>query len=166
MDTRFRKLGREELGLVRSVADAVWPVTFREILSPEQIAYMMKMMYAPEVMDCEFESGVEFYGVFDGEFPVGYLTWSGCMERPGTAKLHKCYLLPAYQNRGIGSLMLGKAKELARERGFSRLRLNVNRRNGKAIRAYLRNGFAAIGSEDNDIGGGFFMNDYVMEAEL
>ena len=39
-------LSHAELQAVRDIADSVWPPTFREILSPEQIVYMMKMMYA------------------------------------------------------------------------------------------------------------------------
>ena len=66
MNISIRLLGKDELKLVRQVADAVWPVTFKEILSPEQIAYMMEMMYATEVMDKEFDEGIKFYGVFDG----------------------------------------------------------------------------------------------------
>ena len=50
MDIRIRILDKTELALVRDVASVVWPVTFREILPPEQLAYMMEMMYAPDVM--------------------------------------------------------------------------------------------------------------------
>ena len=166
MDIRFQKLDKDELSMVRAVADVVWPLTFREILSQEQIAYMMDMMYAPEVMDREYNSGIQFYGVFDGDRPAGYLIWGGYEGHPGTAKLHKCYLLPEYQGQGIGSLMLRTAKGYAKAAGFSRLRLNVNRHNEKAIKAYRRNGFVVVETVDNDIGGGFFMNDYVMEVGL
>ncbi|NLF93287.1 MAG: GNAT family N-acetyltransferase [Oligosphaeraceae bacterium] len=160
----LRILDKNELLLVRQVAAVVWPVTFRAILSEQQMAYMMQMMYAPEVMEREYDQGIKFYGLFDGEKPIGYLTWGH--YAPETAKLHKCYLLPEYQGRGLGSLLLTEARKDARAAGFSRLRLNVNRNNTKAIRAYCRNGFKTIESVDNPIGNGFFMNDYVMEAEL
>jgi ribosomal protein S18 acetylase RimI-like enzyme len=164
MDIKTRLLQKEELGLVREVADVVWPVTFRDILSPDQIAYMMQMMYAPEVMEREYDEGIQFHAVFDGEKPVGYFIWGAC--NGSTAKLHKCYLLPAYQGNGIGSMMLQKTMELARKAGFSRLKLNVNRNNAKAIKAYRRNGFQTVESVDNPIGNGFFMNDFVMEVPL
>lgn len=166
MNISVRKLWKHELRLVRDVAAVVWPVTFGEILSPEQIAYMMEMMYAPAVMDREYDSGIRFHGVFDGNRPVGYLVWGVCDGHPGTAKLHKCYLLPEYQGRGLGSMMLGEVKIYAAAEGFSRVRLNVNRHNAKAIRAYLRNGFVTVETVDNPIGNGFFMNDYVMEAPV
>lgn len=166
MDIRIRILDKPELALVRRVADMVWPVTFREILSPEQIAYMMEMMYAPAVMEREYDDGISFYGVFDGEKPVGYLIWGRSDSAPDTAKLHKCYLLPEYQGKGIGSMMLNEAKAYAKEAGFAKLRLHVNRNNAKAIKAYTRNGFQTVATVDKPIGNGFFMNDYVMEVEI
>jgi len=166
MDIHLRILDKAELALVRRVADIVWPITFQEILSPEQMAYMMEMMYAAEVMEREYDEGVSFCGVFDGEKPIGYLAWGRSDSAPDTAKLHKCYLLPEYQGKGIGSMMLNKAKVYAKEAGFAKLRLNVNRNNAKAIKAYVRNGFQTVETVDRAIGHGFFMNDYVMEAEI
>ena len=166
MDISIRLLGKDELKLVRKVADIVWPVTFKEILSPEQIDYMMEMMYAAKVMDKEFDEGIHFYGVFDGTDAVGYLIWGHYDGAPQTAKLHKCYLLTDYQGKGIGSMMLQTAKAFAREAGYKHLRLNVNRQNAKAIKAYVRNDFKTIETVDNPIGNGFYMNDYVMETDL
>ena len=51
MEITFEELRTpEELVRVRKIADVIWPETFKDILSPEQIRYMMQMMYAPEVM--------------------------------------------------------------------------------------------------------------------
>lgn len=46
-----------DLRIIREIADRVWPETFAAILSPEQIVYMMKMMYAPEVLAAELARG-------------------------------------------------------------------------------------------------------------
>ena len=35
MNISIRLLKKDELKLVRQVADAVWPITFKEILSPQ-----------------------------------------------------------------------------------------------------------------------------------
>ena len=166
MNITTRLLKSDELHLVRQVADEVWPLTFREILSPEQIVYMMEMMYAPEVMEREYSEGIRFHGVFDGEKAVGYFIWGACKEVHGAAKLHKCYLLTEYQGKGIGTRMLKEVKQLAAQAGFSILRLNVNRHNEKAMKAYFRNGFTCVEMVDNPIGNGFYMNDFVMEVHL
>ena len=166
MEIRIRQLGRNELELVRKVADEVWPVTFRPILSEEQVRYMMEMMYSQAVMEREFDGGISFYGVFDADACIGYISLGPCPSSEGAAKLHKCYLLTGYHGKGIGSMMLAKAKEIAKGAGYARLRLNVNRQNARAIKAYVRNGFTTVETVDKPIGNGFFMNDYVMEASL
>ena len=62
--------------------------------------------------------------------------------------------------------MLDYVSDVWRAEGFEKLRLNVNKHNERAISVYLRNGFESVESVKNDIGGGFFMDDYVMEKRL
>ena len=62
--------------------------------------------------------------------------------------------------------MLKYACRRCRELGFAKVRLNVNKHNTRAIAAYERNGFARVESVKIDIGGGFFMDDYIMEKTL
>ena len=62
--------------------------------------------------------------------------------------------------------MLRHAALAARQMNAKYLRLNVNKHNSKAIRAYQRNGFVTVESVKNDIGAGFFMDDFVMQKTL
>ena len=81
-------------------------------------------------------------------------------------KLHKLYLDFSLHGRGIGSMALQYAIRTAREAGYRFLRLNVNKENAAALRAYRRNGFRQVEAVKADIGGGFYMDDFVMEIEL
>ena len=154
----------DSLQTVRDIATVIWPETFKLILSADQITYMMQMMYAPEVMEKELADGYHFDAVCVDGIPVGYMVYSA--YDTATAKLHKLYLLSHYHSRGIGSAMLRHVENETRELGFKFLHLNVNKNNGKAIKAYLRNGFANIEAVKIDIGNGFFMDDFVMEKAL
>ncbi len=167
MKTSFQQLvAPSELAAIRRIADSIWPETFRDILSPEQIVYMMKMMYAPEVMERELAEGYRFDVLkIDGE-PAGYMVYAVYDGKESTVKLHKLYLLSKYHGQGFGTLMLNHVMEVVRGWGFRTLRLNVNKYNARAIRAYERNGFITAESVKNDIGGGFFMDDYVMDKAL
>ena len=49
--------------------------------------------------------------------------------------------------------------------GRCRIELNVNRRN-KALDFYRREGMHIARTGDFPIGGGFYMNDYIMAVEL
>ena len=62
--------------------------------------------------------------------------------------------------------MLKQAEQKIKAAGFRKVRLNVNKNNSKAIRAYERNNFVNIESVKIDIGNGFFMDDFVMEKTL
>ena len=147
-----------ELARVRSIADDVWPKTFRGILSPEQIIYMMNMMYAPEIMEKELASGYTFeLLVIDGR-DAGYMVYAP--YEPGTMKLHKLYLLEEFQGKGYGQKMLRHVINVASGHGFSSVILAVNKQNQKAQKAYKRFGFECYKSVQVDIGNGFIMDDY------
>lgn len=162
----FKKLDfAPDLQIIRDIADDIWPKTFRDILSPEQITYMMQMMYAPEVMEKELAQGYCFEVAYIKDSPAGYMVYSA-YEQPGCAKLHKLYLLGKFHSRGYGSQMLIHVAAQCRKMEFSRLILNVNKYNERAIKAYKRNGFTIVESVKIDIGNGFFMDDFVMEKNL
>ena len=164
--TRFVSLSTpESLAVVRRIADEIWPETFRPILPPEQIPYMMKMMYSPEVMERELAAGFHFDALYVGEIPAGYVSYAE-YDLPQVAKLHKVYLLSKFHGQGYGTLMLKHVCAKCRELGFTAVRLNVNKYNARAIAAYERNGFVRVESVKIDIGGGFFMDDYIMEKTL
>ncbi|MBQ4335923.1 MAG: GNAT family N-acetyltransferase [Lentisphaeria bacterium] len=166
MEITFEELRTpEELVRVRNIADVIWPETFKDILSPEQIRYMMQMMYAPEVMENELASGYHFAIVLADGRDAGYLVYSA-YEEAGTAKLHKVYLLQDFHHQGVGQKMLEYACSRCRELGFSSVLLAVNKQNLPAQKAYLRHGFSMEKSVKCDIGHGFFMDDYLMRKAL
>ena len=61
----------DDLQIVRDIAASIWPETFKNILSPEQIKYMMNMMYAPDVMEKEFHNGYHFLLLYVEELRIG-----------------------------------------------------------------------------------------------
>ena len=155
-----------DYGQVRELAETSWPVCYKDILSAEQIEYMMDMMYSAEVIAEDVTEGVHYYFVEVDGIVAGYLAWGFWHAVPGTAKLHKLYLLPDQQGRGIGSSAIELVKQQCRAAGCRRVRLNVNRQNANAIKCYTGNGFTMVQLENNDIGNGFYMTDYVMEAKV
>ena len=158
---------REELPIVARLAERIWPEAYRTILDEGQIRYMLKMMYDLPVLEKEYGEGTRFDLIFDGGTPVGFTSYGPCSEHSREcAKLHKLYLDAAYHNRGIGTLALKHVIAEARKKGYKVLHLNVNRHNTAAIRAYERNGFHKANEMVTDIGGGFVMDDYIMEIRL
>jgi len=82
---------------------------------------------------------------------------------PGTAKKHKLYVLPECQGAGLGKKLIGVVAATALVDGNTRITLNVKRDN-PAINFYKKMGFVITANEDIDIGEGYQLQDYIMEA--
>lgn len=159
------ELTTEHIPLIQSLAAEAWPHTYKDLLSAEQIEYMMNMMYSTDSLQRQMHAGSHFVAVKEGENYLGYLAYeSGYNGQPQT-QIHKIYLLPASQGKGVGRILIDKACEAAREHNDEKLRLNVNRDNN-AVNFYKHMGFEIVCVEDNDIGCGFLMEDYVMNKKV
>jgi diamine N-acetyltransferase len=156
----------EDLYIIEHLAKEIWPHTFANILTPEQIAYMLKKMYSVQVLKTQQQAGSEFYIASVGVTPVGYFNIEHLHdEKQVSTKLHKIYLLPSQQGSGIGKQMLQAAIDYAQQNGSSFFYLNVNKYN-KAIAFYESQGLSILHEEDIDIGEGYWMNDFVMGMKI
>ena len=161
----FIEAHTEHYSAIRQIADQTWPETFKHILSPDQIKYMLEMMYSEQSIRKQVnEQGHVFVlAQLNNEY-LGYTSYQTNYASKIT-KLHKIYVLPQKQGLGIGAALMQWVEKKTKEAGDCHLRLNVNRDN-KAVRFYEKNGFSVIAEEDIPIGNGYFMNDYVMQKEL
>lgn len=155
---QFRRATVEDIPLLRDIAADIWRRSYREMLAPAQIDYMLAWMYGAETIRAEIECGIRWEVLELDGATVGYLA----AERGADVKLHKLYLRPEQQGRGIAQRALAHVEEMARAWGAARVILNVNKRNVRAIRAYERAGFSVVDAVLNDIGGGFVMDDFIM----
>jgi ribosomal protein S18 acetylase RimI-like enzyme len=159
----IRKAYPDDIPLIRDLTYKVWPQTYSSILSKEQIDYMLNMMYSEKSLQEQMNRGHEFIIVYDSAEPVGFASFS--LDAPQVYKLHKIYVLPSQQGKGTGKFIIDQLANAMKIKGASALQLNVNR-NNSARNFYEKMGFTVIKEEDIDIGGGYFMNDYVMEKNL
>jgi GNAT superfamily N-acetyltransferase len=154
------------LPAISELAGVIWRACYPDIITHEQIDYMLARMYAIEVLRDEIRSqGIRYDCLLVDGKPAGFASYGPTLE-PGVMKLHKLYLLPEMHGRGLGSRLLQQIEHEVRAGAGCRLILSVNKRNTRAIAAYRRNGFVIAESVVTDIGGGFVMDDYVMAKEL
>ncbi len=155
-----------DIGLIRQMAASAFPATYRHILSPLQLDYMMEWMYSEDSLRRQMECEGHVYFVAEaGGAPCGYVSVQP--EVPGLYHLQKLYVLPGFQRAGVGRLLFRTALDYVRSRGNGpwRVELNVNRQN-PAVGFYRRMGMRLLRSGDFPIGNGFFMNDYIMGLGL
>jgi len=158
---RIIAAAEKDLPELARLAGAIWRAVYPGILSNEQIEFMLAKMYAIETLRAEIRTGICFDRLLIGGEFVGFAAYGATSEK-GVFKLHKLYLKPEFQGRGLGTHLLQHCEAEVRKCGARRLFLTVNKRNVKAIAAYERNGFAIETSVVTEIGGGFVMDDFVM----
>jgi RimJ/RimL family protein N-acetyltransferase len=181
----FAPMTEADLAVVQQLAHRIWHAHYPEIISVDQIDYMLGRFFALEVLrrDLDVEPDQEPDVEADAENrtrrkrwtrwevarwndePVGFFS---CVLDPvvGHLLLSKLYLLPAWHGRGLGQEMLARVAALARQHETREIRLTVNRHNAKAIRAYERAGFRKLREVVAEIGHGFVMDDYEMGLSL
>ena len=161
----------EDIMCIHDMAQVVFRHTYREILSPEQMEYMMDWMYSPANLQKQLDEGHVYYIAYRDGKPCGYVS----VQPEGTTDngrllfhLQKIYVLPSEQGHGLGRALFDRAVAHVREaagRYKARIELNVNR-NNPSIGFYHHLGLRILRQGDFHIGNGFYMNDYIMGLEV
>ncbi len=154
-----------DIAVIQEIAAKVWPHTYGNILSENQLTYMLDKMYHAAELEQQMNNGVHFFLLVE----AGNNTVAGFAAcQPGTDNdfwLNKLYILPGNQGTGAGAALLAKVEATARENYVAELKLQVNRYNS-ARQFYEKKGFVVLYEKDFDIGNGYYMNDYVMQKIL
>lgn len=157
----IREIPKEDLLMVRELALQIFPATYVNIVDAAQIDYMMDLFYSPETLISQYDSGQVFLIIYFEGKAKGYASYTR-LNAEGDFKLNKIYLDHHLQGKGLGkNLLLGLIIRV-KSAGGKTLQLNVNKYN-KSFGFYQYMGFSKLKEELLDIGGGHFMDDYVME---
>ncbi|NHN25349.1 GNAT family N-acetyltransferase [Flavobacterium jejuense] len=163
---RIIKINKNQLQIIKDLAYAVWPLAYGEILSKEQLKYMLEKFYSIEALESLWnEAKHVFYIAIDKkDKPLGFVSYElNC--KPEKTKIHRIYVLPETQGTGLGKKLFYHVKEKALENNQKAIFLNVNKYN-KAKFFYEKLGFEIVKEEVIDIGNNYVMDDYVMEVEI
>lgn len=159
-----RKASIEDIPLIRELTFKVWPQTYAQLLSQEQIDYMLKMMYSEASLQKQMnEDGITFIVIYDEETPVAFAAYNEAKSQ--IWKLHKIYILQSQQGKGTGRFIIDYIIAEIKALNATALQLQVKRDN-PAQHFYKKLGFEIIETADFDIGNGYFMKDYIMELTI
>ena len=165
-----KKVDVKSIPVIRELANVTWAAAYASIISANQMKYMLELFYSAGSLQKQIEQeNHQFILSMENATPVGFASYApktGCYnELVKVYRLHKIYIDPARQGKGIGKYMLDFIINDIRPAGATDLELNVNRYN-KALQFYQKSGFTITREEDIDIGNGYFMNDYVMNLSI
>ena len=162
---KIRRATEHDIDSIRDIAIKTWAIAYKEILSEEQRTYMLEMMYSVSALRNQMTNGHQFFIAEYAGISAGFLSCETEYDGRNALKIHKYYVLPTLQGKGIGSVLLEEAEKLAVSSKSAFITLNVNRFN-LTIQHYLSKGFVITKSEDISIGNGYLMEDFVMEKKI
>jgi len=155
----------QNLPLIRQLAEQTFHTTYLPLLPKEKVDYLFDLMYNPISLSEQMKNGQRFILAKDETGYQGYASYEINCKKAGVTKIHKIYILPTAQGKGVGKILINAIAELALQNNNQVLSLNVYRKN-PAIEFYEKLGFKKVGEINIDVGNGFTMNDFVMEKSL
>jgi len=160
----FTPVTREDINQVQKLAAIIWNEYYIDIISQDQIVYMLEKMYSCETIIHELDSHYYWFLIKIADTPAGFLSYH--KEVSDRIKLDKIYLLKEYRKQGTGNVAIAFVKGAASGLGAHTIYLQVNKKNTQAIEAYQKAGFTIKTDSVTDIGNGFVMDDYIMELNI
>ena len=146
---------------ISNMAHIIWPDAYGEILSKEQIDFMLEKSYTVEGLAEGMVNGQFFYILKEDGIGQGFVALKTFEDK---LRIEKLYLMPHVQGKGFGKALIDFAVEKAKTKGKDILELNVNR-NNPAYHFYLKQGFQVVETVDIPYYE-YVLNDYVMQRTI
>ena len=132
------------------------------LLGKAQNDYMLEKFQSPAAIRGQLEHHYRYFFIREEGRDLGFVAF---YPRENAMYLSKLYLRSEERGRGRARGIIDFVAGHARALGLGAIELNVNRFN-RTVAIYEKLGFRRIREEKNDIGSGFFMDDFVYRLEL
>lgn len=152
-----------QIEAIAGLAAIIWQEHFTPIIGEKQVAYMVDKFQSYPALKQQIRDGYEYYQLFDGSEFCGYC---GIHPEDGRLFLSKLYIKKEYRGRHLATQAFEFLKNLCTERGYSSIWLTCNKHNESSLAVYRHLGLETIDTQEADIGGGFIMDDYIMEYRM
>ena len=159
----IKEVTKEEIEPLSVLATSILREHYDPIVGVEQNNYMLnKFQSVPAITD-QFNHGYIYYWAkYEGK-NVGFIGFYPVKDK---LYLSKFYISKEYRGKHIGRKFFEFLCDYTRKKGLKSIYLNVNKYNYDSIKVYEHLGFVKIRDEKNDIGSGYYMDDYVYEYVL
>ena len=141
------------------MASAIVKEYYDPIIGAMQNDYMIEKFQSVPAIKRQLSKGYRYYMVRMGEDRIGFIAF---YPRGSAMYLSKLYLYKRERGKGYARPILDFVIAAAKAEGLTAIELNVNR-NNDTVHIYEKLGFEVLREEKNDIGNGFFMDDFVYQ---
>lgn len=157
--TSIRRANPNDIAALQATAHACWWATYQEILPTSFIESFLSRAYSRAQLWAQLTDPHTLFlvvtarqGTQQGlaqtadEVVIGFGQVGPPLPRPDSAPvapadLHRLYLLPRWQRKGIGSRLVGELEAWLRQQGYPHYGAYVHERNEPAKHFYARQGF-------------------------
>jgi len=154
----IKKVSSSELAVLTDIARSTFDRTFRHLNDPLHFDTYMAEAFSEEQFRAEYEDANSlFYLVWEDDNPIGYMKLNrGAAQTEhdmeDAIEIQRIYLSSESQGKGIGRMLVERAKAIVIEEGCSTLWLGVWEKNDASIKFYERMGFKAFSEHDFMLG--------------
>lgn len=136
---------------------------FPAITGSAQVEYMLEKFQSPAAIEKQLEEGYLYYFMEEDGKYVGFF---GAHPEEYKLFLSKLYLKKECRGKGYARQAMNFLRSIAEQRGLSSIYLTCNKGNAPSLAAYHKMGFVTVQKVVTDIGGGFVMDDDVLELSV
>ena len=154
----------QQIEQIVTIAKEIWHEHYIPIIGLKQVTYMLEKFNSKVAITHGIEQQGDIYFLIEvDDNVIGYI---GIKINSDELFLNKLYVHSNQRGQGIGKLAMQYLIKLANENKLPKISLRVNKYNTNSIAAYHKFGFETISEDVADIGGGYVMDDYIMEMAL
>lgn len=146
-----------------ALAGRIWREHYPKYLGSAQVEYMLQKFQSPEAIRANVKDGYDWFFLEREGRDVGYLTLH---QEDDKLFLSKIYVDVHERGRGIGRDAMNFAVNYAKERKLKSIYLKVLQDNIHSVNSYIQLGFHVAERIVTDFGGGYVVDDFVMERPL
>ncbi|MBI3481376.1 MAG: GNAT family N-acetyltransferase [Bacteroidetes bacterium] len=156
----------QDIPLIQRLAHQVWYVTYGPLQPKEKVDFLYNLMYSTSSLTEQMEKkNHKFLLAKDETGYLGYASYEINYKNQGKTKIHKIYVMPNAQGKGVGKELANHIGSIAKQYKNQAILLDVYRHNS-AIQFYEKIGFKKVGEQITDVGNGFVMDDFVLEKSV
>ncbi len=154
---------KKHLEEVELLAREIWTEHYTPIIGKEQVDYMLDRFQTKYAISEQIDSGMLYFLMQEHNEFIGYIA---VKQKEEDLFLSKIYVKLRKRGMGYGKKSVQFVESLAKAKSLTKIVLTVNKNNVNSIKAYEKMGFKNIGSIIQDIGNGFFMDDFTMVKSI
>lgn len=154
----------EEAERLAAFASEIWIEHYTPMIGRPQVDYMLEKYQSSAQIIKDMENGYRYWITRDEQ--NGWTGYCSVRLDQDSLFISKIYVIAERRGQNIGREMLEEMLRFAQEQNKSNVWLTVNKNNKDSLAAYQAWGFTIAASVLTDIGGGYYMDDYVMEKLL